>query len=63
MVINLEDWDKDKEYDRLGLEGSLYRVSWKQDRLATTFPIRPGRNLAIIVESAAVKLPSEEDGL
>lgn len=31
MVIKLEEWDKDKEYDRLGMEESVYRVPWQQD--------------------------------
>ena len=53
MVINLEDWDKDKEYDRLGLEDH-YTEFLGNKIVCHNIPIRPGRNLAIIVESAAV---------
>lgn len=52
MVIRLEDWDKDKEYDRLGLEENYTEYLGNQI-VCHTLPIRPGRNLAIICESAA----------
>ena len=52
MVIRLEDWDKDKEYDRLGLEENY--IEYLGNKIVChTLPIRPGRNLAIICESAA----------
>lgn len=53
MVIRLEDWDKDKEYDRLGLEEE-YTEFLGNKVVCHSLPVRPGRNLAIIVESAAV---------
>ena len=53
MVIKLEDWDKDKEYDRLGLQEE-YTEFLGNKVVCHALPIRPGRNLAIIVESAAV---------
>ena len=53
MVIKLEDWNKDKEYDRLGLEDQ-YTEFLGNKVVCHSIPIRPGRNLAIIVESAAV---------
>ena len=53
MVIKLEDWNKDKEYDRLGLE-EQYTEFLGNKVVCHLIPIRPGRNLAIIVESAAV---------
>ncbi len=53
MVIKLEDWNKDKEYDRLGLEDQ-YTEFLGNRVVCHSIPIRPGRNLAIIVESAAV---------
>ncbi len=53
MVIRLEDWDRDKEYDRLGMEEEY--TEFLGNKVAChTLPIRPGRNLAIIVETAAV---------
>lgn len=53
LVIQLEDWDKDKEYDRLGLEEN-YTEYLGNKIVCHNIPIRPGRNLAIICESAAV---------
>lgn len=53
LVIQLEDWDKDKEYDRLGLEEE-YTEYLGNKIVCHNIPIRPGRNLAIICESAAV---------
>ena len=53
LVIKLEDWDKDKEYDRLGLEEE-YTEYLGNKVVCHRIPIRPGRNLAVICESAAV---------
>jgi HPr kinase/phosphorylase len=53
LVIRLEDWVKDKEYDRMGLEDK-YTEFLGNKVVCQDLPIRPGRNLAIIVESAAV---------
>ena len=53
MVIKLEDWNRDREYDRLGLE-EQYTEFLGNKVVCHSIPIRPGRNLAIIVESAAV---------
>jgi HPr kinase/phosphorylase len=53
LVICLEDWNKDKEYDRLGLEEE-YTDYLGNKVVCHNIPIRPGRNLAIICESAAV---------
>ena len=61
MVINLEDWDKDKEYVRLGLEDH-YTEFLGNKIVCHNIPIRPGRNLAIIVESAAVNYRQKKMG-
>ncbi len=53
LVIRLEDWVKDKEYDRMGLEDKFTEFLGNKV-VCQDLPIRPGRNLAIIVESAAV---------
>ena len=53
LVIKLEEWDKEKEYDRLGLTEE-YTEYLGNKVVCHSLPIRPGRNLAIIVESAAV---------
>lgn len=53
LVIHIEDWDKEKEYDRLGLEEEY--VEYLGNRVVChNIPIRPGRNLAVICESAAI---------
>ncbi|MGN0354621.1 MAG: HPr(Ser) kinase/phosphatase [Muricoprocola sp.] len=53
LVIKLEEWDRDKEYDRLGLEEE-YTEFLGNRVVCHSIPIRPGRNLAIITETAAV---------
>ena len=53
LVIKLEEWDKDREYDRLGLEEE-YTEFLGNRVVCHSLPIRPGRNLAVIVESGAV---------
>lgn len=53
LVIHLEDWDKDKEYDRMGLEEEY--IEYLGNKIVChNIPIRPGRSLAIICEAAAV---------
>ena len=61
MVINLEDWDRDKEYDRLGMD-EQYTEFLGNKVVCHNIPIRPGRNLAIIVESAAVNYRQKKMG-
>lgn len=61
LVINLEEWDKDNNYDRLGLEDQ-YTEFLGNKVVSYNIPIRPGRNLAIIVESAAVNHRQKEMG-
>lgn len=53
LVIKLEEWDKRVEYDRLGLDEQMTDILGNKV-VCHSIPIRPGRNLAIIVESAAV---------
>ena len=53
LVIKLADWNKETEYDRLGLEEE-YTEYLGNKVVCHSIPIRPGRNLAIICESAAV---------
>ena len=53
LVIKLADWNKEADYDRLGLE-EQYTEFLGNKVVSHEIPIRPGRNLAIIVESAAV---------
>ncbi len=61
LVIQLEEWDKDQEYDRLGLEEQY--IEFLGNRVVChKIPIRPGRNLAIICESAAVNYRQKKMG-
>lgn len=53
LVIKLEDWKKDNDYDRLGLEEEYIEFLGNKV-VCHSLPIRPGRNLAVICESAAV---------
>ena len=53
LVIKLEEWHKEAEYDRLGL-GENYIEFLGNKVVCHSLPIRPGRNLAVIVETAAV---------
>ncbi|HIV14265.1 MAG TPA: HPr(Ser) kinase/phosphatase [Candidatus Pullilachnospira stercoravium] len=53
LVIKLEEWDREKEYDRLGLKEEYTEILGNKV-VCHSLPIRPGRNLAIIVEAAAV---------
>lgn len=61
LVIRLEDWDKEKKYDRLGLEEN-YTEYLGNKVVCHNIPIRPGRNLAIICESAAINYRQKKMG-
>ncbi len=61
MVIHLEDWDRDKEYDRFGLEEEYTEILGNKV-VCHNLPVRPGRNLAVIVESAAVNWRQKKMG-
>ncbi|MCR5453036.1 MAG: HPr(Ser) kinase/phosphatase [Lachnospiraceae bacterium] len=53
FVIRLEDWKREREYDRLGLKDEYMDILGQQVT-CYNLPIRPGRNLAVICETAAV---------
>lgn len=53
MVIQLEEWDSTKAYDRLGLDNEYAKILDVKVPCMTV-PISPGRNLAVIVETAAM---------
>lgn len=53
LVIELEFWDRNKEYDRLGLVENYIEILGNQV-ICHNIPIRPGRNLALICETAAI---------
>lgn len=53
LVIRLENWQQDKQYDRLGLDEETTQIIETHVPLVT-IPVRPGRNLAVIIEVAAM---------
>ena len=53
LVIKLQEWKKDAEFDRMGLEDEYIEYLDSQV-VCHSVPIRPGRNLAVICETAAV---------
>ncbi len=61
MVVELEPWDRTKNYDRTGLENSFYDVlGIKLPHLL--IPVMPGRNLAVVIETAAINNRQKEMG-
>lgn len=53
LVINMEQWDTNKNYDRMGLETQKTEILGLQIP-SLTIPVKPGRNLAVIIEVAAM---------
>ena len=61
LVIHLEEWDKEQEYDRMGLDEQF--IEYLGNKVVCHYiPIRPGRNVAIICESAAVNFRQKKMG-
>ena len=61
MVISLAEWSSEKDYDRLGLKDNYVEYLGKKV-ISYDIPIRPGRNVAIIVECAALNNRSKKMG-
>lgn len=53
MCIHLENWDQHKQYDRLGLDEEKMKI-FDTEIPKLTVPVRPGRNIAVIIEVAAM---------
>ena len=53
LVVKLEDWSKDKEYDRIGMDEE-YTEYLGNKVICHNIPVRPGRNIALILEAAAI---------
>lgn len=62
MTIDLEIWDQKKQYDRLGLDEDFIRI-FDTDLPKITVPVRPGRNLAVIIEVAAMNFRLKRMGI
>jgi HPr kinase/phosphorylase len=53
LVVKLEEWDQNKVYDRLGMQQSYMDIlGVKVPQI--DIPVRPGRNLPIIIEAASM---------
>jgi HPr kinase/phosphorylase len=61
FVINLELWEKEKIYERLGLNEEYTDILGIKVP-SITIPVRPGRNLAIILEVAAINFRQKQMG-
>jgi HPr kinase/phosphorylase len=53
LVIKLEPWVEGKMYDRMGLSNEMMEIMGIQIP-SVCIPVRPGRNLAVIIEIAAM---------
>jgi HPr kinase/phosphorylase len=62
FVINLELWDQNKQYDRLGLDEEKMKII-DTEITKLTVPVRPGRNLAVIIEVAAMNVRLKRMGV
>ncbi len=62
LSIDLEAWDQKKQYDRLGLDEEHLKV-FETDLPKITVPVRPGRNLAVIIEVAAMNFRLKRMGI
>ncbi|WP_170008795.1 HPr(Ser) kinase/phosphatase [Bacillus fonticola] len=62
LCINLELWDPTKQYDRLGLDEEKMRII-DTNITQLTIPVRPGRNLAVIIEVAAMNFRLKRMGV
>lgn len=61
LVIKMEDWNREKEYDRMGIEDEYTEILGNKV-VCHSIPIRPGRNLALICELAAVNYRQKQMG-
>ena len=61
LVINLEIWQQGKTYERLGLDKEVTNILGI-DIPSLTVPVRPGRNLAVIIEIAAMNHRQQKMG-
>ncbi len=61
LIIKLESWEKEKQYDRLGLTEEYMEILGNKV-VCQTLPVRPGRNLAMICEAAAVNRRQKKMG-
>lgn len=61
LIIELEIWDPEKVYDRLGLEEEKMKII-DTELTKLTIPVRPGRNVSVIIEVAAMNYRLKKNG-
>ncbi len=61
LAVHLEFWDREKDYDRLGMDDNIRDILGVSVPLLT-IPVHPGRNLAIIMETAARNTRLKQSG-
>ncbi|MEI3607445.1 HPr(Ser) kinase/phosphatase [Pseudogracilibacillus sp. SE30717A] len=61
-IVQLEIWDDKKQYERLGIEEETMKIMDVRIPKAT-IPVRPGRNLAVIIEVAAMNFRLKRMGV
>ena len=61
FIINIEPWDNEKTYDRMGLEEQSTEILGLEIP-SITIPVKPGRNLAVIIEVAAMNTRQKKLG-
>ena len=62
LVVELENWDSEKSYDRLGLDEEKMRII-DMDLTKLTIPVQPGRNVSVIIEVAAMNYRLKKMGV
>jgi HPr kinase/phosphorylase len=53
LVVQLEEWDNSKEYDRIGMEDNTIEILGVNVPCLEV-PVKPGRNVPIIIETGAM---------
>ena len=62
LIVELEIWDPDKFYDRLGLDEEKMKII-DTDVTKLTIPVQPGRNVSVIIEVAAMNYRLKKMGV
>ncbi|MGM9950431.1 MAG: HPr(Ser) kinase/phosphatase [Lysinibacillus sp.] len=62
LVVELENWDSEKTYDRLGLDEEKMRII-DTNLTKLTIPVQPGRNVSVIIEVAAMNYRLKRMGI
>jgi len=62
LTVHLETWDENKHYDRVGLDEETIKII-DTEITKLTVPVKPGRNLAVIIEVAAMNFRLKRMGV